>query len=163
MAAEWAARLAGAMALLLAYWLAFRPAWPALAPLFYDIPTLTVVGSFGGAALLGLAAREADAPARLAVLAAVALIGAGVELRHWPLSGHLTAAVTVGLLEASSGRSPSWLRAAACAPVLVLILIRTLWPQTTLMGRGTYTVTAIAAGLAIALAANRLASLHPWR
>ena len=117
----------------------------------YDISALGVVCSLGGSLIGRLAARHlrcGDSLRALALLVCV-LVGFGVEYAGWPFSGHLTAALTAGMIEAGDRSNPVWLRTGALAPAAAIALIRTLWPQIPEMDMHTYTATGLLLGAAI--------------
>ncbi len=134
----------------------FQPQWDRPGFLLYDIPTLPVVFSFAGAILARFRRGEIrrTLPELVSLLLAT-ILGAGAQFGHWPLSGHLTVALTVGMQEAADRRNRPALRGIAFAPVVILVCIRTFWPQTPLMGSAFNTVSALCLGTAMGLIAFR--------
>lgn len=140
-------RLISAVAGTLLYYQLFHPQWGKLWWTLYDIPTLPVAFGFLGAILTRLQRGERRRALReLTVLGIATLFGAGAQFGCWPLSGHLTVALTVGIQEATDRRNPLWLRAFALAPVAMLLFIRTFCPQTPLMGNRFNTCAALLLG-----------------
>jgi hypothetical protein len=142
-------RIAAAAVCVLIYHRIYTPDWRNPALLLYDVPTIALAGSFAAGSLSSLA----DSPARgfvyLAAVTLALLAGWGAGYRQWPLSGHLTVAITAGGLEAANTANMPWFRLAALVPSTVLICIRTLWPQFPLMGNHGNTITGCLAGMAI--------------
>ena len=134
----------------------FHPQWDRPGFLLYDIPTLPVVFSFAGAILARFRRGEIrqTLPELISLLTATVL-GAGAQFGHWPLSGHLTVALTTGIQEAADRRNSPALRVCALSPVLILVCIRTFCPQTPLMGNAFNTVSALCLGTALGLIALR--------
>ena len=140
-------RLVLAVAGTLLYYQLFHPQWGKLWWTLYDIPTLPVAFGFLGAILTRLRSGERRrALHELIVLCIATVCGAGAQFGNWPLSGHLTVALTVGIQEATDRRNPIWLRAFAVTPVVLLLFIRTFCPQTPLMGNRFNTCAALLLG-----------------
>lgn len=129
------------------YWLLHRPDWSNPFLTLYDVPTLLLAFSYAGA-ILGDLCRGASSAhvVRLVGLFCVLVFADGAEYWAWPISGHLTVAVTVGLMEAGDALNPRWLRWSALLPSVLLVLVRTFWPQSELMGIWLNTVTALFVG-----------------
>jgi len=144
------------------YWLLFRTDWSNPFLLLYDVPTLGLAFSLGGSLVGRLVLQEARRGE--AVRGAVLLTALGLSLVTkccgLPFSGHLVLVWTVALLEAGNAQNPRWFWLAAFVPALLLILIRTFWPQTLLMGTHAYTVTALLLGTLLGL--GGLAVLARW-
>jgi hypothetical protein len=143
----WAARLSAALAGTVLYYYDLRLDWsnPLLA--LYDAPTLCIAFGFGGSALyrLGTGARR-EGGVKLAALLLAVFFASGAEYRSWPLSGHLTVAVSVGVQEAADRQNPLWLRGAVLLPILLLVAIRTFWPQMPQMDSPFNTVAGLLVG-----------------
>jgi hypothetical protein len=132
----------------LLYYHLFHPQWNRLWYLLYDIPTLPVVFGFLGAILTRLRSGERRRSLPELIILGIAVgFGAGAQFGNWPLSGHLTVALTVGIQEAADRRNPVWLRALSLIPVVMLLFIRIFCPQTPLMGSLFNTCTALAIGM----------------
>jgi hypothetical protein len=150
----WLWRIIPALVGTAAYQRIFRPDWRNPALLLYDVPTLLVAFSFGGAALNRIAARDSSQGlVRLVALLVAAGLASGAQFRDWRLSGHLTVAMTVALLEGGDASNPLWLRVIVWAPVACLLLIRTFRPQIPLMADRFNTVSALIIGGIIGAAA----------
>jgi len=129
------------------YGLLYRPGWSNLFLLLYDVPTLLLSFSFAGNVLRNLfVSRSAGHGALLGVLLLALVCGYGAQYRSWPLSGHLTVALTVGIIEAGNRQNPPSLKGAALLPAALLVLIRTFWPQSEWMGNRLNTVVALLVG-----------------
>ncbi len=140
-------RLVLAVAGTLLYRHLFHPQWDQVWYLLYDIPALPVAFSFFGATLIRLRSGERRRAIRELVLLGIAVgFGAGAQFGGWPLSGHLTVALTVGIQEATDRRNGIQLRLFALSPVVMLLFIRTFCPQTPLMGNVFNTCAALVIG-----------------
>ena len=147
-------RLIVAVAGTLLYNRIFHPQWDRLWWMLYDIPTLPVAFGFLGGILTRLQEGERRRAVReLVILGIATAFGAGAQFGHWPLSGHLTVALTVGIQEVTDRRSPLWLRVFALTPIAMLLFIRTFCPQTPLMGNVFNTCAALTVGSLLGLIA----------
>ncbi|HLK57597.1 MAG TPA: hypothetical protein VKU00_13615 [Chthonomonadaceae bacterium] len=132
------------------YYMVNAPDWRNRFLLLYDIPTLPVAFACAGELLFRLASGErAAAWIRLIGLLVAVGCGAGAQYKAWPLSGHLTVATTVALLQLSSVRDPLAWRLLSLLPILLLIGIRTFRPQTALMGNTFNTCSGLILGALI--------------
>ena len=146
----WVWRLILALLGTLAYYMLNMPEWDNPYFLFYDIPTLPVAFACAGELMFQLSAGEKSyAGIRLAGLLVAAACGAGAQYRSWPLSGHLTVATTVALMQLSAQREPLPWRLISLLPLLLLLGIRTFRPQTTLMGNTFNTISGVLIGALI--------------
>jgi len=151
----WIWRLGFALVGIGVYWLLFPSALQRPVFILYDIAAIGIVCSLGGSLVGRLVAGRlmgGDSVRALALLVCV-LVGFGVEYGGWPFSGHLTAALAAGMIEAGDRGSPLWFRTGALAPAAVVVLIRTLWPQIPEMGIHAYTASGLLLGTAIGVLA----------
>lgn len=143
------------------YFRLYAPDWRNRYCLLYDVPTLPVAFAFAGETLYWLLTENrAEAWPRLAALLLAVGCAAGAQYRSWPLSGHLTVAVTVGVLTAADDRNALLWRLLALLPIVLLIGIRTFRPQSALMGDRANTRTGIVLGLLIGGSALVLSALR---
>lgn len=147
-------RLILAIAGPLLYYQLFHPQWDRIWYLLYDIPTLPVgFGFFGGILARLIGGERRRALRELAVLGTAVVFGAGAQFGGWPLSGHLTVALTVGIQEATDRRNPRWLRLCALTTIAMLLFIRTFYPQTPVMGSLFNTCAALILGTLLGILA----------
>lgn len=145
---EWKWQIVFAAAGTLTYWPLFHPDWCNGFLLLYDVPTLWVAWGFTGSLLWRVYQRQRRAASKplFALLIAVVL-ASGAQVANWPISGHLTIATMVGVLESANRTNPRSLRFAALLPVVLLVLIRTFWPQMPQMDNVGNTIRALCVGL----------------
>jgi hypothetical protein len=157
----WIGRIAAA---LLGTWLYARlnaPNWHNRYHLLYDVPTLPVAFAYAGESLCRFCLGDVSgAGIRIAALLAALGCGCGAQYGSWPLSGHLTVAVTVGTLTVAEPNNPLLWRLFALLPVVLLVVIRCYRPQSVLMSSTFNTLTGLLLG---ALLGGLTLFLIRWR
>jgi hypothetical protein len=139
------------------YGLLFQPDWRNPYLLLYDVPTVPVAFAFAGENLQRLASGDTlPSVPRLIALALAVLLAAGAQYRAWRLSGHLTVATTIAALIVTDPNAPLCWRWSVLLPVLILLWIRLLHPQSMQMGNRCNTVSALLLGLLLALTLSPL-------
>jgi hypothetical protein len=145
---EWKWRAVFATVGTLTYWPLFHPDWRNGFLLLYDAPTLWIAWGFVGSLLWRISqGQRRDAAKPLIALLIAVILASGAQYAEWPISGHLTIATTAGVLECANGENPRVLRFAALLPIVLLVLIRTFWPQMPQMDNVGNTVRALCVGL----------------